>query len=137
MKRTAFNDALEEAKLFFNKSFLTREFVSNRRKTRGLVRIRWFMMAYMRARDPNHYSYPVIASAFKLKDHTTAIYGVRKAHENWGKTLFTRLAAVAVVESPERNEQPMHTSVGAEELLMIGENNLARFMNGTGWEAAA
>ena len=137
MRRSAFNDALSEARAFFRNPKLTKAMVTKRSKVRSLVRIRWFMMAFMRARDPLHYSYPMIASAFGLKDHTTALHGVRNAHKEWGEHLFRKLALQVVEPILDHEAQVVHSVATVEALIAIGEAGMASFVNDRRWESAA
>jgi len=136
MNRTAFKDALEEARAFFNKPELSKHQVQKKTKVRGIVRIRWFMMAYMRARDPNHYSYPIIARSFNLSDHTTAMHGVKKAHEEWGRSIFQKLALQTHTSEQPEEAQFVHRP-SADEIEGIGTANLAIWVNGKGWQRGA
>ncbi len=136
---TAFEDAVEAAQTFFRSSRIDKHWIWKICKERKYVEPRQFVCAFMRARDPNKYSYPLIANAIKRKDHTTVIVAIRQAHKRWGQSLFMKLAAVSVVGSEDQDtfEQPVHISVTEDELLAIGEINLSRFVNGKGWEVAA
>lgn len=138
MTKFVLDEAIEAARTFFENDSIRRQSVWKKTKEPRYVRVRWFVAAFMRARDPNKFSYPVIANALKHKDHTTALHGVRNAHENWGERLFLRLAAVRPVHASctDTFEQQVH-SVAQEEILAIGEANLARFVSGKGWGQAA
>ena len=138
MTKLVLDEAIEAAQTYFQDYRIDRKRVRKQSKERKYVRVRSFVAAFMRARDPSKFSYPVIARALDKKDHTTVLHAVRQAHKEWGERLFLKLAAVRPVETgePESIEQPFH-SVSPAEILAVGERNMARFINGKGWEQAA
>lgn len=82
-------DAISVASAYVHKPsdpFLNRKFAD-------LVKFRQFVWAYIRATDPVKWSYPRLAALGGGDfDHSTVIYGVRKAHADWGEELFKKLA---------------------------------------------
>ena len=93
---------------------------------------RFFAMAYMHA--TGRFSLPQIARAFKLKDHTTVLHGLRRAdgHDGKGKTANkTPLWDSERFKNMVRQDYPV-TTVSAEDIEAIGERNL-KFVNGNGW----
>ncbi len=93
---------------------------------------RFFVMAYMHA--TGRYSFPQIAHALHLKDHTSVLHGLRRAHGHDGKgrtankkPMWTKDQFVNMVMRD--NPQP---TASAEDIQAIGERNL-RFVNGAGW----
>lgn len=138
MKKLVLDEAIEAAQTFFQNYNINKRWIWKQSKERKFVEARFFVCAFMRARDPKKFSFPVIARAIKRSDHTTALNAVRMAHEFWGERLFLKLAAVRPVETtPEQTSPHVVHEVTAEELLAVGEANLARFVNGKGWEQAA
>jgi hypothetical protein len=135
---TVFDEAIEAAQTFFENPNITRKMVTKQSKERKFVRLRWFVAAFMRARDPQRFSYPVIMRLLKKKDHTTILHAVRQAHKEWGERFFVKIAAIRPLEQAKTDtiEQPVHR-VSAEDIDAIGAANLAKFVNGHGWEAAA
>lgn len=135
MKKLVLDEAIEAAQTFFNDERINRGRIWRLSKERRYAHPRHFVCAFMRARDPNKFSYPVIANAVKRSDHTTALNSVRRAHKLWGQALFIKLAAVSAVDADDgdTSEQLMHRSASFDEIMVTGEANLARFTNGTGW----
>lgn len=136
--QTVFDEAIEAAQTFFENPNITRKMVVRQSKERKFVRLRRFVAAFMRARDPDRFSYPVIARLLKKKDHTTILHAVRQAHKEWGERFFIKIAAIRPVEKAKTDtiEQPVH-SVSAEQIDEVGAANLDKFVNGRGWERAA
>ena len=130
--QTGLEEAIEAARTFFDDPSITKKTVWKRSKMRRFVRIRFFICAYLRAKDPKRYSYPVIANAIKMNDHTTCIHGVTQAHERWGADLFIKLAAIRVVA----NVGAKCFSPTRREIVRIGEANM-RIMKRSASEAAA
>lgn len=109
-------------------------------KANSRTRPRWFCMAYMHA--IGRHSQPQIAKAFQLSDHTTVLYGLRRAHGHDGKLLhrFDPLWNKELFENLVRldgfTEQPI-VSATSETIQEIGEQNLKLFVNGQGWRQSA
>lgn len=113
---------------------------SLRAKTKALrhAQPRFFAMAYMHA--TGRFSLPQIARALHLKDHTTVLHGLRRAHGHDGKTPKNRH-----MKEPLWNKErfmnmvaadaPEFQQVTCEEIEEIGTDNLNRFVNGKGWAA--
>lgn len=138
MTKLVLDEAIEAAQTFFRDYRITKRHVWKKSKERKYVRLRSFIAAFLRARDPEKFSYPNIAKSLKHSDHTTAINAVRNAHKEWGERLFLKLAAVRPVETaPSQTPEQLIHSVSYEEMIAVGEANLARFVNGRGWEEAA
>lgn len=137
MKKLVLDEAIEAAQTFFNDKRINKDRIWRLSKERRYAHPRHFVCAFMRARDPNKFSYPVIANAVKRADHTTALNSVRKAHKLWGQALFIKLAAVSAVDADDgdTSEQLMHRSASFDEIMVTGEANLARFTNGSGWSS--
>lgn len=136
---TVLEDAIEAARTFFEDDRISKRSIQRACKERKYSRPRHFVAAFIRARDPNRFSYPMIARFMNRKDHTTALYHERKAHEIWGRSLFTKLAAVRPVEPtpPETPEQLIHRTASEEEILRQGELNLHKWLNGDEWRLTA
>ena len=117
---TGLEEAIEAAKVFFDDPSITKKTVWKKTKERRFVRTRFFVCAYLRAKDPKRYSFPVIANAVKLRDHTSVINGVKKAHAAWGADLFIRIAAMRVVA----NLGAKCFSPSPAEIMKIGEANM-------------
>ena len=137
MKRSVLDDAIEAAQTFFKDPRITRKWIWQRSKRREHVEPRHFICAFIRARNPQHYSYPMIARLTKRGDHTSALNSVRWAHKRWGHAIFVKLAAVEVVEVEQADTAQVVHSPGQDEIIAIGEANLTRFVNGAGWEQVA
>lgn len=136
--KTTFDEAIEAARTYFRNDRISRADVCKASKERKYVRLRGFIAAYMRASDPKKFSYPMIARFLKYSDHTSVMNVIGNAHAEWGERLFVKLAGVKPVEaiSPEGCAQEIHSPT-YENLIEIGEANLARFRNGKGWERVA
>lgn len=141
---TVFNEAVDAARTYFGDSEITPKLVRKKRKTRRIVMVRNWVMAYMRARDPRRFSYPVIARIIGFSDHTTVIHGIRKAHTEYGEVLFRRLTLNRLQEQHKPLEVPqaIHISLTVENILNRGEQLLkaelaTEFLNGKGWQRGA
>lgn len=139
MTDTVFDEAIEAARTFFQNTAINRKSVLKRSKARPIVIQRKFVAAYLRARDPRHWSYPNIASRLGQKDHTTAIHYIRHAHELWGETLFVKLAAIRPVGAGDDEETPqvIHKAPSLTEIQAVGICNLWRFKNAEDWNEVA
>lgn len=99
---------------------VTFEYLKQRSRNLDVVRPRQYFCAYVRAVQKLHpsdvmgLSYPVLGR-FLNQHHSTVMFSVTKAHEDWGEYHFDSLAL---------NDWP----VPEEEF---------RFVNGSGWERAA
>ena len=106
-----------------------------RAKTKAVTHThpRWFAMAYMHAMGK--YSMPQIARALHLDDHTTVLYGLRRAHGHDGKDHREPLWNKEQFENMVKRDGFGFQSVTADQIDEIGMDNLARFTNGEGWAA--
>ena len=111
--------ALERASTFFERPITVRS-LRERTKMSYSTHPRWFVAAYLRASQPQIYSYPKIGREFGGFDHGTIHHGVRKAHELWGVERFERWA---------ENDRGHHQRVSLEEIMAIGNARLARLSN--------
>lgn len=139
MNKLVLDEAIEAAQTFFQNDSINKKWIWKQSKERKYVEARFFVCAFMRARDPGKFSYPVITRAIKRSDHTTAINAVRVAHERWTERLFLKLAAVRPVEpkQPETPEQLIHRTASEEEILRKGDENLHRALNKYEWRLTA
>ncbi len=83
---TFYREKLEKAALRATMEFrrpITIESLRARCKSLHHTKPRWFVMAYLHA--TGDYSMPQIARALKMADHTTVLYGLRRAHGHDGK----------------------------------------------------
>lgn len=133
--RTVLDDAVDAARVFFQNPNITKRSIWKRSKSPKYTEPRHFVCAFIRARDPQRFSYPVIARLTRRKDHTSCLNSVQRAHKEWGAQLFQKLALTVVEQAPQEGSAQVVHSVSAEALLAIGEANLARFFNGKGWAA--
>ena len=106
--RFKLDEAISVCRLYFPKQPISRQFIRTPCKQEQYTRPRWFIMAYLREAG---FSFPQIAHMVGMRDHTTVMHGVKKAHGLWGKLLFEQLYA-------HRNEPP---------------ETATRFTNNTGW----
>jgi hypothetical protein len=106
-----------------------------RAKTKAVTHThpRWFAMAYLHA--TGRYSQPQIAKALHLKDHTTVLYGLRRAHGHDGKDRNEPLWNKEQFKNMVKLDEAAFQAVTAEQIDEIGMDNLARFTNGSGWAA--
>lgn len=81
--RNTLRQAAKRASVEFDR-LVTVEALQANCKSQYHAQPRWFVMAYMHA--TGRYSMPQIARALKLKDHTTILYGLRRAHGHDGKS---------------------------------------------------
>ena len=121
---TGLEEAILAARVFFQDEGIKKSTVWKKSKERRYTRLRAFCSAYLRAKDHKRYSYPVIAKAIKVKDHTTAINAKDRAHEMWGADLFVRLAAVRVVA----NVGAKVYSPNRQQIIRAGEANMRIMM---------
>ena len=138
-----FNWALARASVQFDRE-VTLEAVLATCKARYHVEPRWFCMAYLHA--TGRYSMPQIARALGLKDHTTVLFGLRRAHGYDGKPITIKRKGVNSKVYPRplwKKEQfknmvaqdgtayklppQPYERVNAEQILAIGLANLARY----------
>ena len=82
------------------------------------------MVAFLRSAG---HSYPLIAKMMRRKDHTSAIYQVRKAEELWGDDVRFR-ALMARAQVQDGGAEIHRPSV--ELIDDIGMNNLDRAVAG-------
>jgi len=122
--------ALKRASAEFERS-VTLEEIQDPGKHRHSSRPRWFCMAYMAA--AGDYSQTKLGEMFK-RDHTTVLYGLRRAHGHdgkfinkheplWTKEHFRNLVAL---DGLRRIPPQPCERVNLEQLLAIGLRNLAQ-----------
>lgn len=138
MGKLVLDEAIEAARVFFQRESISRNSIWKKSKEPIYTQPRFFVCAYMRAKNPRHFSYPVIAAAIKRSDHTTVLNGIRAAHKLWGERTFVRLAAISSVEAKHRPKTPqvVHRH-SAEAILVLGEANMIRFLAKLDMEVAA
>jgi hypothetical protein len=86
---------------------------------------RWFVMAYMEA--TGRFSMPQIARALNLEDHTTVLYGLRRAHGHDGKPAKRK-----------HNLEPLWKKERFENMVLADMPESAfTFVSGEGWEIAS
>jgi len=129
-------DAVKHASIEFGR-LITVKSLLTKCKSPHYTEPRWFCMAYMHAID--RYSYPRIARAFGMKDHTTVLHGLRRAHGHdgvnitkaplWTKERFKNMAM------RDGRIDGAIVSADLETIIAVGESNLKRFVNGRGWAA--
>ena len=88
----------------------------------GLTRTRYFVMAYLHECG---WSMPRIAKALGLKNHTSVLYGLRRAHGHDGKLPYLR--------QPLWNKELFKNRVAEDFPPVVHEDNA--FTNGRGWAA--
>lgn len=143
MSVTNFKHAVEAAKVFFCDDSIDPASVRHKTKHRPTVRLRWYVMAYLRAIDPKRYSYPVIANVVGLDHHTTAMHGINKAHETWGEDHFLQEVLFLSSDAKKRRARidgHRFVKASAADILDAGPQLMARqmkFVSKRGWEAAA
>lgn len=115
--------ACEAASTFFDMS-ISPKFVREPTKMQTTVRVRFWVMAWLR--KCSDLSYPQIASALHMRCHTSVIHGERRAYSNWGEEMFDRLLF---------QQQVMRRA--ELRLSDLQEKKRHCFVNGLGWEAAA
>lgn len=131
---TYYTDTLEIAARRASAEFgrrITVRSLRTRCKTKEYTRPRWFCMAYIHA--TGRYSLPQIANMFKLKDHTTVLYGLRRAYghgdkeSHRGEPLWKRerFENMVFMDGFGRLAPQSFESVNFEQLLAIGARNLA------------
>lgn len=142
--RTTLDAAIEAAQIFFENPKITRDTIRRDSKKKMYVEPRNFVMAYLRASNPTLWSYPKIIETVGRADHSTAIYGITRAHEKWGHLLFKKLTMK--VHRPRQGRsgitQVFHKAPDFDELMSVGRFNLQAmsgrgvFHNNMGWVAA-
>jgi chromosomal replication initiation ATPase DnaA len=98
-----------------------------RAKTKAVTHThpRWFAMAYLHA--TGRYSMPQIAKALHLKDHTTVLYGLRRAHGHDGKP-----------PKQKHNFEPLWKKERFENMVLADMPESAfTFVSGHGWGIAS
>ena len=109
-------------------------------KCRAYTDPRWFCIAYMHAIGTK--SLPQVGNAFN-RDHTTILYGLRRAHGPDGKwfkgrpqpePLWTKEHFINLVVRDGLRESPV-VSADAPHIERVGLENLNRFVSGKGWAA--
>lgn len=139
--RDTLNGAIKWASIEFG-GLITVKMVQSKTKARSVVKARWFVMAYLYA--TGRYSMPQIATALNLSDHTTVLYGLRRAHGHDGKPCLITKKKVTPKPLWKKEQfvnmvrrdgylRPQKETVDFDELMAVGEGNLARFINDRGW----
>ena len=82
--RNTLNQAAKRASVEFDR-LVTVESLRSKSQSPFHSQPRWFVMAYMHA--TGRYSLPQIAKALQLKNHSSVLYGLRRAHGHDGKSL--------------------------------------------------
>lgn len=142
------DEAAGVCRAYFMDDSIDRHYLRQNTKNREVVKVRYFAMAYIRACDPNRYSYPMIAHMVGRKDHTTALHGIRHAHRIWGQQTFVRLAFQRLSRRNANSEreipQAIHIRATSGEILARGAELMRAelaatkiFTNGQGWRDAA
>lgn len=141
---SVFKEAIVAARNHFQDDTIDASFLKDYNKRHYQSSVRKFAMAYVRAYNPAHYSYPLIASIFNRSNHTTVMHAVRSAHKEWGEALFRRLSIRQIENDYSRIHSPpaVHASPSFDQMIARGERLLsielnATFRSGYGWEMAA
>ncbi|MEL6754974.1 MAG: helix-turn-helix domain-containing protein [Pseudomonadota bacterium] len=142
-----YNKTLSKAAVWASKEFnreISLESLRSKTKSPYYTKPRFFVMAYMRA--TRRFSLPQIALALQVKDHSTILYGLRRAHGYDGKLVerFTPLwnkeqfeNMVAEDNTCQRLPPQAYERVNAEQILSIGLANLARYLKQDALDVAA
>ena len=107
---------------------VTDEALRDRCKSQHNVKARFYVMAYMHA--TGRYSMPQIATALNLKDHTSVLHGLRRAHGHDGKGTKHKH-----VYEPLWNKEHFQNIMREDFPEMFIEESDWTFTSGEGWAA--
>lgn len=135
---TVYTEILEKAAKWASIEFerlITVQSLRAKTKAQSHTRPRWFAMAYMHA--TGRYSMPQIARALKLDDHTTVLYGLRRAHGHDGKQAHRKHTNEPLWDS-ERFKNMVAKDYPAKVITVEtwhqeNPESLAKFVNARGW----
>jgi len=125
--KNTIEQASKWASIEFNR-LITVEALRRQCKSPAHTEPRWFVMAYMHA--TGRYSMPQIARALHLKDHTTILHGLRRAHGHDGKPSKRKNQ----IEPLWKKDQFVNM-VRADFPELFAEEADWSFTNGEGWAA--
>ena len=118
--------AAKWASIEFNR-LITVQTLRAKTKAQSHTQPRWFAMAYMHAMGK--YSMPQIARALHLDDHTTVLYGLRRAHGYDGKFKH------GCRNEPLWKKEQFTNMVREDFPEMFEKESDWAFTNGEGWAA--
>lgn len=139
----AFDEAVAAARTYFQDETISKARLREDNRARDVALVRNWVAAFIRARDPKHYSYPLIGGMLN-KHHSSVIHMIRSAHVDFGALIFEEYA-------PEQFKRidasrAVVVSVNRATLIARGEVRLHRaldeirntlFKNGSGWGVVA
>ena len=126
--------AAKWASIEFNR-LITVQSLRAKTKAQTHTQPRWYVMAYMHA--TGRFSMPQIARALHLEDHTTVLYGLRRAHGYDGKPAHRKHT-----NTPLWDSERFKNMVAADFPVPIirvnayereWDEGTAKFINSRGW----